>query len=323
MHVLAGDIGGTKTLLAVFQVEGASLTLHAERERPSAHYDSLDAIVAEMLAEGMPPVAAAAFGIAGPVSGRRARTTNLPWVVDADALEQGAGIPRVRLLNDLEATAWGVPELAAEDLLDLTPGVEPAPGNAAVIAAGTGLGEAGLYWDGARHLPFATEAGHAGFAPEDAEQAALWRFMTARHGRVSWERVLAGPAIPELLEFVTAHRGEALPAALADAVARGDAAAVTAAADAGDPLCAATLTLFARLYGAEAGNLALRMLARGGVYLGGGIAPKILPWLTGPDFREAFLAKGRMRGLMEQIPVRLVRNSRTALLGAARCATLA
>jgi glucokinase len=322
--VLAGDVGGTKTRLALYEAGPGRLRGTAEREVASADYGSLAEIVGEFAGDVGTRCERACFGIAGPVRGRRATTTNLPWTIDADELEGELGIPRVRLVNDLEATAWGVGELAPDALLTLQPGREVAGGNRAVIAAGTGLGEAGMTWDGARYRPFATEGGHAGFAPGTDLEDALLRWLRTRHGHVSWERVLSGPGLVELYDFLLEDRGVEKPAALARAMAAGDPAAeiVRASRERACGVCPHVVELWVRLYGAEAGDLALKMMATGGLYVGGGIAPKILPELRSGGLLATFADKGRMRTLLEAMPVRIILDDRAALLGAARVAFL-
>jgi glucokinase len=324
MKVLAGDIGGTHTRLALFEGRGKRLACLAERTYPSRDYPGLEAIVGEFLAAGAGGCERAAFGIAGPVEGGRSETTNLPWVVEVGPLAALLGTDAVFLLNDLEATAYGVGQLAPESLTTLQPGRRGASGNAAVIAAGTGLGEAGLYWDGHRHHPYATEGGHADFAPRGELEVALWRYLAEQHEHVSWERVVSGPGLVNVYRFLGHRRGGEEPAALAAELAGDDpAAAISQAALAGrSPLASEALEVWIRLYGAEAGNLALKVMATGGVYLGGGIAPRIVSRLAGPTFREAFLAKGRMRPLLEAIPVRVILDDHAALLGAAHFARL-
>lgn len=329
MDLLAGDIGGTKTVLALFRAGGGNsparnsrLEQVAEATYSSPAYSGLEALVGDFLQRHPATAVHAALGIAGPVFfGRQTQTTNLPWSVDADALASTFGFTSVRLLNDLEALAHGLGVLDADQLLVLHEG-RPASGNAALIAAGTGLGEAGLFWDGDRHRPFATEGGHTGFSPENEEERALLAFMAGRFERVSWERVLSGSALPMLLDFVVAREGQAPAEAVGEAMQRGDpAAAITAAALEGRcNVCTRVVELFVRLYGSEAGNLGLKFLAYGGVYLGGGIAPKLADKLSEPGFVEAFLRKGRLRPVLEAMPVKLILEPRTGLLGAARCA---
>jgi len=323
--VLAGDIGGTKTRLGTFAVEAAGLRLLDEQSFASETAAGLEEILAEYLGTATPGLRAACFGIAGPVTGRRVRTTNLPWVVDAGELERSTGIPTVRLINDLEATAWGVVGVGEAKVRVLAAGAPWARGNAAVIAAGTGLGEAGIFSDGEVTRPFACEGGHASFSPTDEQGDRLLAFLRRQHGTVSWERVVSGPGLADLYRFLLAEDGRALPEWFVAAAAEGDpAAAVSEAALGGTcEVAARALELFARLYGEEAGNLALKLMATGGVWVGGGIAPKILPVLEGGAFMRGFLAKGRMRPLLETMPVRVVLDDRVALLGAARCAAAA
>ncbi len=319
MKVLSGDVGGTKTRLAVFDVQRQGVRALAEETYPSGQYDSLEAVVREFLRGRSLDFPCAAFGIAGPVRGARVQTTNLPWLIDAAHLASELGLERAYLLNDLEANAWGIDALSEEDFFLLSPGRPGHGGNMSVISAGTGLGQAGLYWDGERHRPFASEGGHSSFSPGDEREVALLRFLSERFGYVSWERVLSGPGLANVHEFLTEFRSSDIPEWLAAEMAQGDrSAAISRAALAErDPVCVEALELFVHLYGVEAGNHALKIMATGGVYLGGGIAPKILEKLKGPLFMEGFLNKGRMRSLLEAMPVRVILNDRTALYGPA------
>lgn len=324
MKVLAGDIGGTHTRLSVFSARGRDLSPEAERIFPSDQFDTLEEIVRRFVREAGAGCERGCFGIAGPVRGRRVKTTNLPWSVEAEALAEALAVPagEVFLVNDLEANAWGIPTLGRGDLLVLRAGAGGMTGNQALIAAGTGLGEAGLYWDGSRHRPFATEGGHADFAPRDEVEVALRQHLAERHGHVSWERVVSGPGLVDLYRFLVDHRHDDTPGWLEVRMTEGDAAAAIARAglEGRSEVCAEALDRFVALYGAETGNLALKMLARGGVFVGGGIAPKILPKLQEDVFVEAFLGKGRMRAVLESMPLAVITNERTALLGAARFA---
>jgi glucokinase len=324
MRILVGDIGGTKTGLALAELQGGQVELREARRFPSGEFQSLESIVSRYLQETGQATGDAcplgAFAIAGPVHGRVSRTTNLPWEVDALVLERVLGLRQVGLLNDLEAVAWGVAALGPEDLATLHPGEGPGLGNACVVAAGTGLGEAGLYWDGERHRPFPTEGGHTDFAPANELEIALLVHLQGRFGRVSWERVVSGMGIANVYEFLLhRHRAET-PDWLAAEIAAGDtAAAVAGAAVAGRcAICVETMEVFFRLYGREAGNMGLKHLALGGVYLGGGIAPKNLDALAASGFLDAFFAKGRMEPLMRRMPVRAILRGETPLLGAAR-----
>jgi glucokinase len=322
--ILAGDIGGTHARLALFAPEAGQLRCVAEETHASRQYADLESLVRQFVAAHPLPIERACFGVAGPVRRGRCEATNLAWVVDAGQLARELRLASVGLINDLEATAYGVAALTPEDLITLNPGAADAAGNAAIIAAGTGLGEAGLYWDGAGHHPFATEGGHASFAPSDELQAELWRYLRREYEHVSWERVVSGPGIYHIYRFLRdTGRGDE-PPWLRQQLQHGDpAAAISQAALAGtSALCEQTLDLFAALYGAEAGNLALKLMATGGMYVGGGIAPKIVKKLTDTTFMAAFVAKGRLQSLLQEIPVRVILNDRTALLGAARYAHL-
>lgn len=322
IRVLSGDIGGTKTRLAIIVVNGTRLMTEREQSYASSHYAAFDELLGDFLRNGDTPQRAA-FGIAGPAQGRVVHTTNLPWRIDADEVQSNFGFVRCTLLNDLEATAYGLPALGPEDLLTLNAGSAHAAGNAAVIAAGTGLGEAGLFWDGEQHYPFATEGGHASFSPGNDMEYALLRYLQQRHAHVSWERIVSGPGLVSLHEFLVVERRTGVPDWLQSEMAQGDAAAAiaNAALSGRDELCADALDWFVRLYGAEAGNLALKVMSRGGLYVGGGIAPKILPRLQQGAFLEAFFNKGRMRPLLEAMPVKVILNDRTALYGPALLAS--
>jgi len=313
LRILTGDIGGTHTRLAIGsrQPDGISI---AEREVFSSHdHDSLAAIIGHYPPAQQPPLDAAAFGVAGPVKQGISRITNLPWEISQLRLAQTLGLDAVYLLNDLEALAWGIDCLSADERVSLHGGSGDG-GNRAVVAAGTGLGEAGLYFDGRRYRPFATEGGHVDFAPCNAREIDLLRHLQQRHGHVSWERVLSGPGLVTLYEFVLLQRGAPTPDWLRANTE--PAAHITNLALAEqDELCVETLDWFVQLYGREAGNAALKMKATGGVYLGGGIAPKILPALQRGGFMLAFLDKGRMQPLLEGVPVQVIRSEQVALKG--------
>ncbi|MBK1644406.1 glucokinase [Thiocapsa imhoffii] len=319
MQVLVGDIGGTKTALGLATTEQSRVVLQQTREFASAEFASLAAIVQRYLTETDVSVRKAAFAVAGPVRERASRTTNLPWELDADALEQMLGFSNVVLLNDLEATAWSLTALAPADLATLYPG-ESVTGNACVVAAGTGLGEAGLFWDGQRYHPFATEGGHADFAPTNALESALYDVLTERFGHVSWERVVSGMGIRHLHDFLLVFRGAQRPDWLSEAARTGDeAAAIAQAAAAGScPICMEAMALFFRLYGREAGNMALKQMALGGVFLAGGIAPKNLDALKRSAFLDGFFDKGRLEPLMRAMPVHVIMQPHAPLIGAAR-----
>ena len=319
MRVLAGDIGGTKTRLAVIEVDGARLEALALKSYPSSRYSGLEEIVRAFLEGCGVDCRLACFGIAGPVQRGRVQATNLPWVVEEQALATLFGFEHAILINDLEANAWGIGALGDEDFYLLNAGRPGAEGNACIISAGTGLGEAGMYWDGQRHWPFACEGGHADFSPSTDLEVALLKYLQGRYGHVSWERVLSGAGLVGVHEFLREHRGEPAPAWLRAEMASGDpAAAISRAAnEAEDALCAEALDLSIYLYGVEAGNLALKIMATGGVYLGGGMGPKNLERLRGPRFMQGFLNKGRMQPLLEAMPVKVILNDLAALFGPA------
>ena len=240
--------------------------------------------------------------------------------MDGRSLASAVGLQSVGLLNDLEANAWGIAALADNDFAVLSPGDPAATGNAAVISAGTGLGEAGLFFDGVRHRPFATEGGHADFAPRNELEVELWRFLAVEYGHVSYERVCSGMGLVNIERFLRRQTGKPRPYSLERQMAGGDSAAAIsgAALDGSDAVCDEALDRFVSIYGAAAGNLALKLMATGGVYLGGGIAPKILPRLQEGLFMRAFEDKGRFDDLLARIPVKVILNDKTALLGAAR-----
>jgi glucokinase len=319
MKILTGDIGGTKTRIALLESADSGLKTLRETTYPSRDYDSLKSILSDFIGalEQLPQ--AAGFAIAGPIEGRICKVTNLPWRIDADELESLLSIPKVILLNDLEATAWGIEILGDDDLVTLQQGHHGGGGNRTVIAAGTGLGQAGLFWDGERYAPFASEGGHCDFAPRNDLEFALLRYLHEQHGHVSWEWVVSGPGLVAIYRFLCSYRNSPAPESMLQAMASRDPAAVIvdSADRKADPICVETMEIFTRLYGAETGNQALKHMAIGGVYIGGGIAPKILPWLQRPGFINAFHNKGPMRNLMEAMPVKVILNERTALYGPA------
>ncbi|MCC6349862.1 MAG: glucokinase [Candidatus Eisenbacteria bacterium] len=316
--ILAGDIGGTKAHLAVFAPGDGTRAPSIEERLPTAGSASLDALLRAFLERTGVRPARVVLGIAGPVSDNRCITTNLPWQVDGAALERALGAP-VTLINDLEATGWGLAMLGPSDLRTLQAG-ERAEGNRALIAAGTGLGESILHWDGTTWIPMASEGGHSDFAPRDTLEDELLVWLRAKHGRVSYERVLSGPGLANLYRFMReTGRGEE-PSAVARAFdsASDPASVVSAAAlDGSCERAALALERFVSIYGAEAGNLALKALALGGVFVGGGIAPRLLPALEGGGFTRAFLDKGRLSPVLSRVPIAVVLDSRTAVWGAA------
>jgi glucokinase len=322
--ILAGDTGGTSTRLALVEVKGGALRIVTAAVFPSRDHTGLDEIVAKFAVSAPVPISHACFGVPGPVEDGRVATTNLPWIVEAKPLETVLDGAQVWLINDLEANAHGIAALGSGDLARISPGAPRSLGNAAVISAGTGLGEAGLAWDGRRHHPFATEGGHADFAPVDELQIELLRFLMRELGHVSVERVCSGPGLHNIYRFLRDTNRAEEPPWLREAIAGHDPAAVISkmALAGRSELCARALDLMVSIYGAEAGNLALKVMARGGVYLGGGIPPRILPRLRDALFLEAFRGKGRLRPLLERMPIHVILNDQAALLGAARCAAL-
>lgn len=322
--ILAGDIGGTSARLACFELIDGRLNRKISKKYPSRTYQGLEEIVRVFIEEHRVAITHAAFGIAGPVQSGRVVMPNLSWVVEQAGLAHALGIDAVWLINDLEASAYGIALLGPEDFALLNAGVADARGNIAMISAGTGLGEAGAVWNGKRLLPFACEGSHSDFAPRDDLEAELLLHLRKRFGHVSWERVVSGPGLCNLYEFLRETGRGVEDSWVRGQLQGGDPAAVISrAALAGRcALCVRALDLFVSLYAAEAGNLALKVMATGGVYLGGGIAPKIVEKLMAPGFMQSFSDKGRMRKLLEAMAVRVVLNDETALLGAARFAAV-
>ena len=318
--ILAGDIGGTKTLLGLFDPAGDVKQPLRQKSFPSRQYDSLEAIIAEFLAEDDGICTAASFAVAGPVSRGAAQITNLPWVIKADNISQMFQIPIVHLLNDVEAIAAAVPFLKAEDLAVLRPGKPDPTGAIVVIAPGTGLGEAFLTWNGERYQAHPTEGGHASFAPRTQVEVDLLVYLYPRFGHLSFERVGSGSGIPNLYEFLLDSGAYQEPDWLREALASArdrTPIIVDAALKEEADICVATLDLFVRILGGEAGNMALNVLATGGIYLGGGMPPRILSRLRQPDFLAAITHKGRFKTLLDAIPVTVVLDPEVALHGAA------
>jgi len=321
VRVLAGDIGGTKTNLALFSREGTALRRAELRTFPSGRYPDLESILAEFLA-GKPAITAACLGVAGPVVSGRSRVTNLPWIVDGQSIRSVLGADRVFLINDLQATAFAVPFLPEESLAVLQRGEAEPRGNIAVLAAGTGLGASFLVWTGTGYAPVASEGGHADFAPRDEREVRLFVSLQRRHRHVSVERVVSGPGLYAIYRFLRESEGMTESKEIeARLVEEDPPRVITREGLAGhSEACGEALRIFASLYGAQAGNLALQVMATGGVILGGGIAPSILPILSGETFLGSFLSKGRFRGFLSRVPVKVIRDDKAALLGAAHYA---
>jgi glucokinase len=319
--LLAADIGGTKTELAVFSLAGGPRQPLRCAEYPSGEYPSLEAVVREFLRDGDLRIDRASFAVAGPVIAGQAKITNLPWVVDLARLQAALNLQAVTLINDLQAIALAVPILEPEEVAVLNEGQAEAGGPIAVIAPGTGLGEAFLTWTGTRYQAHASEGGHADFAPGPAVEIGLLQYLQQRFAHVSIERVCSGRGLPNIYDYLrdSGYAPETPDVARALAAAEDRAPLIVQhalQADAPCPLCRATLDLFIAIFGAEAGNLALKVLSTGGVYLAGGIPPRILSTLQNGRFVQAFLRKGRLSDLLSHMPIRVI-LSRAALLGAA------
>ncbi|WP_158790969.1 glucokinase [Granulicella sp. L60] len=321
--ILAGDVGGTKVHLALYRFDEGHLQQMCDEKFPAHQFGSLDDVVHKFLADNKcqkEEIVAACFGCPGPVRDGRLKLTNLPWVLDERDLVKSLGIPQIYLINDLEANGYGIPELTPDKIFTLHAGNPETGGHAGLMAAGTGLGEALLIWEGTKHRPIPSEGGHCDFAARSNREIALLEYL--RHtlkGRVSWERVVSGLGIKNIYSFLKDVEKINEPGWLHDRMQAEDPNAVIGqcAEDGSSSLCFETMKIFAGAYGAEAGNIALKVLATGGMYLGGGIAPKILKTLQNGAFVQAFLDKGRLSPLLESIPVRIILDDTCALLGAA------
>ncbi len=320
--LLAGDIGGTKTALAVVDPQRGPRSPLVESTYPSADFSNLESIVGHFLDGREYALKAAVFGVAGPVVEGRSITTNLPWDLDERNLSRALGLKKVHLINDLEAIAYSVPHLTSEDLVTLNEGRPEREGALAVIAPGTGLGEAFLIWNGKGYRAHPSEGGHSDFSPGSALELELLRHLQVRHGHVSWEQVCSGIGIPNIYTFLRDGGYAEEPAWLAEEIGRSEdpnPIIISRGIKGGEdcPLCRMTLETFVSILGREAGNLALKVMATGGVFLGGGIPPRILPALEKDSFLQAFRNKGRMAPMMDRIPVRVIVTPGAALLGAA------
>lgn len=323
---LAGDIGGTSTRLLLAERQNGALRLLAEHWFESQRYKGLaDVIVEFWRREAQMPIAAACFAIAGPIhhnaGDESVRVTNLPWHIMRSELARAVDIPRLRLINDFEAVAYGIGQLAEQEMPVVQAGQATYNGARAVLGAGTGLGQALLLRHGERDVVVPTEGGHVDFGPTDTQQLELAQWLIAKQGRASYEDILSGPGLARLYTFLHSRGGIPESASVAAAFKEGDpAAAIHAAALKKDPLAQAALDLFVKIYGAQAGNLALALGASGGVYIAGGIAPRIVESLHTGSFLEAFRGKGRMAHLMERIPLRVIVSPNVGLRGALACA---
>lgn len=319
--ILAGDVGGTKVHLALYGFEYGKLAHVRDEKFPSREYGGLKEIVRKFLIEsGDPEVTAGCFGVPGPVRGGRLKLTNLPWILDSRELSRELEINHLFLINDLEANGYGIAELEPEQLYELSAGAPGSVGNEGLVSAGTGLGEAILVWNGKMHVPMASEGGHCDFAPRNETEIDLLRYLQRTlKGRVSFERVVSGQGLTNVYTFLRDVKGMEEPDWLRERMLAEDPNAIIGelGQEGSNELCAQALDMFVSAYGAEAGNLALKVLAVGGMYLGGGIAPKILKKLRDGAFMRAFTDKGRLSDLLVQTPVRVILESRCALMGAA------
>lgn len=317
-YILAGDIGGTKTLLQISTADNARTSLLQKSYR-STDYADLSTMLDEFLHEvGISKIAAACFALAGPVNGRQVRLTNLPWQVDANAIAARFAIPEIKLINDFAAVGWGIALLPSTDLLTLQEGQIKAQATRIAIGAGTGLGVGWMTWHNDAYTVHASEGGHMDFAPTDVLQYELLRYLQERHGHVSYERIVSGPGLVAIYEFLR-DSGRALPSAqLAAAMAQEDGAAVITqyAQQNAEPAAQMALDLFVSIYGAFVGNVALALLPRGGIYIAGGIAAKIIPAMQHGAFLRAFHDKGRFADFLKTLPLYLVTNAQVGLLGA-------
>ena len=317
--ILAGDVGGTKVHLALYDFTNGNLQYTRDHRYPAKDYSGLEEIVKEFL--GGDEVTSACFGVPGPVRDGRLRLTNLPWTLDSRELSAGLDIQHVFLINDLEANGYGIAELSADQIYTLAEGDPSQTGNRALIAAGTGLGQGLLIWNGRTHTPYPSEGGHVDYAPRNEDEIDLLRFLKEKYnGRVSFERVVAGMGLTSIYQFLREVRGMEEPTWLAARMAEAsdpNSVITELALSAKSEICEKALDMFVSAYGAEAGNLALKVLSVGGLYVGGGIAPRIIEKLKDGTFMKAFTDKGRMSQLLINMPVRIILESRAAQLGAA------
>lgn len=319
--ILAGEIGATRVRLGAFEKEGSRLHLVVERSYPSHEHEGLSEIVAAFVRGEGVAVHSACFGVAGPVRRGRSKISNLTWVIDARDLAKQLKLESVGMINDLEAYAYGIDGLEARDFVTLNEGSEDAEGNRAVISARTGLGVAGLYWDGFRHHPFACEGGHSDFAPRSGLEMELLGYLQKKYGRISYERLLSGPGIKNIYDFLRDMGKADEPPWLKEEIeaAPDPPALISQLAQEGKAaICGQTLSIFVSIYGAETGNCALNFLSTGGIFIGGSVAAKNVSKMKDPIFMESFLDKGRMEPLLKEIPVTIVLNDDSGLIGAAR-----
>ncbi|QOW11851.1 glucokinase [Kaistella flava (ex Peng et al. 2021)] len=322
--VLAADVGGTKTELALFQIEKGKLISIKDQRYPTTDHDSFVKAIRNFHGDELSTINCACLGVAGTVDGDKVRGVNFAWEIDTKKLEKDLNIKSINLINDLEANAYGLSTLKDADFEILTDG-QKAEGNAAIISPGTGLGEAVLYWDGSHYHPYATEGGHCNFSPNTTLDMEFWKYLKTKFDHVSWERVVSGQGIHNIYQFLRNYRSEKEPDWLTEKFKNEDLAKVisTAALENKDSTCVETLQLFVRYLSVEAAQLALKTKATGGIYIGGGIAPKILNLIDKKEFYKNFINVGRMEHLLKNIPVKIVLNDKTALIGAAYYAAMA
>ena len=320
LTVLAGDIGGTKTNMAFFRVSKDRMEIRSEGKYHTADYPSFSAIIRTFLKERqLPAPGRICAGVAGPLVRGKVKITNLPEEIDTEEIRETIGVSEVALLNDLEVTAYGLAALDSQDLIRLHEGAEDIRGNMAIIAPGTGLGEAGLYWDGKYYYPFPTEGGHCDFSPRSDLDISIFHYLQAKYGIVSWEKLVAGPGIHDIYLFLRDLRRKPEPDWLTRALGEGDPSAVISgtAVEERDEVCVETMDLFVRYLARESSNLVLKMKATGGLFLGGGIPPKIVPLLQKEIFLKNYFDCDRMADLLQTIPVHIITRDKTALWGAA------
>lgn len=321
--VLAADVGGTKTELALFQIEKGKLVSIKNQRYPTSDHDSVVKAIRHFHEDKSLFINCACLGVAGTVDGDKVRGVNFAWEIDAKKLELDLNIKRVLLINDLQANAYGLSALEDADFETLTEG-EREQGNAAIISPGTGLGEAGMYWDGSHFYPYATEGGHCNFSPGNELDIALWKFLKIKFDHISWERLVSGQGIHNIYQFLRSYRDEKEPEWLTKQFLNEDPAIAisTAAKENKDAICIETLQLFVRYLAVESAQLSLKAKATGGIYIGGGIVPKILDFIDKKEFYKNFINVGRMEHLVKTIPVKIVLNDKTALMGAAYYAAM-
>ena len=319
--ILAGEIGATRTRLAAFDADGNKLQLVVEKTYLSQEHGGLPEMITTFIKTEGIPVQSACFGVAGPVTAGRSKISNLPWTIDSRELASQLKLNSVGLINDLEAYAYGIDALESKDFITLSEGADDAEGNRAVISARTGLGVAGMYWDGFRHHPFACEGGHADFSPRNKLEIELLDYLQGKHRRVSCERILSGPGIKNIYDFLRDTKKVDEPKELREQMGQApDPPALISklAAEGKAPICDQTMSLFVSIYGAETGNCALYFMSTGGIFIGGSIAAKNVNKMKDPAFMQSFLAKGRMTQLLQQMPVKIVLNDDSGIIGAAR-----